>query len=130
MIRTEAIGRAVALLTVALAVTAQSAMVGSVANGDTSRTGFVLPGLATTQQFGVRLLDGALTVPDLGGHTATVGSNDKPAHRFTVADISMDGELERQVGEARYNWPQDLDSNGAPIELRREHVAPLVLLSF
>lgn len=130
MTRTEARRRVIALLSVALAVAAQSAVVGSVANGDTARSAFTTSGFVTEEPFGVRLLDRALMLPDLSSHTATVASNDKPADRFTIADISVDRELESQLRDARFNWPHNLDSSGAPIELRQEHLAPLVRLAF
>jgi len=130
MIRTEAAGRAVALLAVVLAVAAQSAVVGNVANGDTDRSGLMIPGLVTTEPFGARHLDDALTVSNLNAPAVTTGSNDTVSDRFTVVDASMGGDLEGQVRGVRFDWPQNLDASGAPIELRQEHLAPLMRLSF
>jgi hypothetical protein len=49
MIRTEAAGRAVALLAVVLAVAAQSAVVRNVASSDMDRSGLMIPGPVTTE---------------------------------------------------------------------------------
>ncbi|MGB5365793.1 MAG: hypothetical protein WBM75_00475 [Polyangiales bacterium] len=128
MIRMKAAGRLVALI--ALAVAAQSAVVGSVANGDTARSGFMFSGLVTAEPFGVRLLDDALTVPNLSAPAATAVSTDGLVGLFEVADISAEGNLQPQFPDSRFHWPHNLDPSGAPIELRQEHLVPLVRLSF
>ena len=130
MIHREAEGRLVALIAVALAVAAQSAVVGSVANGDTARSGFMIPGLVAAEPFGVRLLDDVLTVPNLSAAATTAVSTDGLKGRFEVADISTEGELQPQFRDSRFHWPHNLDPSGAPIELRQEHLAPLVRLVF
>ena len=133
MIHREAEGRLVALIAVALAVAAQSAVVGSVANGDTARSGFMIPGLVAAEPFGVRLLDDVLTVPNQSAPAAPAApavSTDGLTGRFEVADISTEGELQPQFRDSRLHWPHNLDPSGAPIELRQEHLAPLVRLVF
>ena len=127
MIRMKAAGRVVALI--ALAVGAQSALVGSVANGDTARSEFMIPGLVTAEPFRVRLLDDALTVPNLSAPAATAMSTDGLVGLFEVAVISTEGQLSPQFPDSRFHWPHNLDPSGAPIELRQEHLIPLVRLS-
>ena len=131
MTRIQAIGCMVALSVVALAIAAQPAFVGSVANGDTARDGFATVDLATSEAFGIRLLEQKLALPTLGPQTPLAQSKNPRTERFTIADISMDGEVvTRQVRDARFDWPDNLDPSGAPIELRQRHLAPLVRVSF
>jgi hypothetical protein len=90
----------------------------------------MIPGLVTAEPFGLRLLDDSLTVPNLSAPAATAVSTDGLVGLFDVADISTEGELQPQFLDSRFHWPHNLDPSGAPIELRQEHLVPLVRLSF
>lgn len=128
MIRMIAAGRLLALI--ALAVATQSAVIGSVAQGEAAPSELMVPGLVLAEPFRVRLLDDALMVSNLAAPDASAVSADGLVGRFEVADISSEGELQPQFLDSRFHWPHNLDPSGAPIEIRQEHLIPLVRLSF
>lgn len=130
MINSEIAGRVLAFFAVALAAVVQSSFVGGVANGDEAPTGFFIASPVAAEPYGVRLLPDDLIAPALAEMDSAPAARSPLIQRAAFVVSSSAGEVESRFDDARLQWPVNRDSAGSLIELRREQVAPLVLLAF